>query len=352
MKYYTDGDLQKRAPAIRKSKTETERVFLQMIDAIQVLHARDLFHRDIKPQNFLCDGGNIVASDFGLSTEAGSETAFTKSSAFWGTHGYIPPEFLSGGFKHADAAGDIFMLGKTMYVVASGRDPMYLIGDDIDPAIFHVMERCCAIPKQSRYQTLAHLRQSVVSAYDVILNRGGGIGKAKQMLSAIADRLAREQKYSGTDVREFVEQLALLDESDQIKVCFELPRRFFGVISQKSVQVVLEPFLTIYERMVEDQSYSWSYAETIADNMKIVFTSPDAPPTMKAKALDLAISAAAYMNRFAAMGTCIDMITSVKEEPLGMLVANVLEAQRNTFVNGIEPTECRNDSIAKMINSF
>ena len=59
-------------------------------------------------------------TNFGLiSTEIGSETGFTRSSAYWGTHGYIPPEFLTGGFKHADAPGDVFMLGKTFYVLLS-----------------------------------------------------------------------------------------------------------------------------------------------------------------------------------------------------------------------------------------
>ena len=154
MKYYPDGDLRNLAPLLERDLLAQETLIIQLIDCIQELHARNEFHRDIKPQNFLLDGTNVVVSDFGLTTEIGSATAFTRSSVFWGTHGYIPPEFLTGGFKNADAVGDIFMLGKTIYNLLTNRDPLYLVGDDMPAPLFHVIERCCSIRKESRYQSL------------------------------------------------------------------------------------------------------------------------------------------------------------------------------------------------------
>jgi len=204
MRFYPDGDLVAHVASIKASQEAQESIFLQMIECVQQLHARDEFHRDIKPQNFLVDGDDVVVSDFGLTTEIGSDTAFTRSSAYWGTHGYIPPEFLAGGFKHADAPGDIFMLGKTIYALLTERDPLYLVGDDIPPPIFHVIERCCAISKEHRYQSLAELKQSIVAAYDVVLGRAGGLGQVKQLLSAITDRLEQKAKYRSEEVLEFV----------------------------------------------------------------------------------------------------------------------------------------------------
>lgn len=115
MRFCTDGDLLTIAHEFRVSFATQESFFLKMIDCVQELHARNEYHRDIKPQNFLREGDQLVVSDLGLSTELSSATAFTNSSVWWGTHGYIPPEFQQGGFKHADAAGDIYMLGKTFY---------------------------------------------------------------------------------------------------------------------------------------------------------------------------------------------------------------------------------------------
>lgn len=91
MKYYPDGDIGCLSTTLQSSYEIQEDCFLQMIDCVQELHSRNKFHRDIKPANFLLDGRRIVVSDFGLATEIGSNTAFTRSSMWWGTHGYIPP---------------------------------------------------------------------------------------------------------------------------------------------------------------------------------------------------------------------------------------------------------------------
>ena len=230
MRYYPEGDLASAAPKIRSSHNYLEYIILQMIDGLHELHSRGHYHRDIKPQNFLLDGSTVVVSDFGLSTEIGSETAFTRSSAFWGSHGYIPPEFLSGGFKNADATGDIFMLGKTIYAIATGRDPLYIMQGELPAPIFHVIDRCCSINKQQRYQCLADVRQSVVAAFDVILNRGGGLGRAKQLLSSIEDRLAREQRYDPLQLRDFIE---VLEDHDDLQDVGDACRR-----EQRLVEVI------------------------------------------------------------------------------------------------------------------
>jgi serine/threonine protein kinase len=345
MKHYPDGDLSTLASQLQASYEVQEQVFLQLIDCLQELHSRSEFHRDIKPQNFLREGSRIVVSDFGLTTELGSGTAFTRSSVWWGTHGYIPPEFLNGGFKHADAAGDIFMVGKTIYVLLSSREPMYLVSDGIPPPLFHIIERCCNVSKDNRYQTLADLKQSLSAAYDVLLGRAGALGKVRQVLSAIEDCLKQDQKYDAQEVSQFTEHLALLEESDQIEVCRELSGRFFSIIGQKPLAGRLPAFLAIYEKLVERQDYGWGYAETIASNMRNIFRTEDAPTGEKAHALDLAIRAAIYMNRFAAMDMCRSMVTSIRDEMLGLSIASVLLKHRDTFIASTEPSECQSSSV-------
>jgi serine/threonine protein kinase len=352
MKHYPDGDLTRRAKALKTSLQVQEGCFLRMIDCVQELHSRKEFHRDIKPQNFLVDGDQLVVSDFGLTTEVGSGTAFTSSSIWWGTHGYIPPEFLDGGFKRADAAGDIFMLGKTIYVLLTGREPMYLVEDSVPSPIFHVIERCCSVSKANRYQTLAELKQSIVAAYDVLLDRGGGLGKVKQLLLSIEDHLKQDHNYETGQVSQFIEQLALLDSNDQIRICRELSSSFFSVIKQEPLVDLLSRFLTIYEKLIETREYSWDYAEKIANNMRELFDGESVPLGEKARALDLAIRAAYYMNRFAAMTTCRSMVTSIRDESLGLRVASVLLKNHDTFISDIELSECQSESVRSALRQI
>jgi serine/threonine protein kinase len=352
MRYYADGDVSHLTTTLQSSYEMQERYFLQMIDCVQELHSRNEFHRDIKPANFLLDGHHVLVSDFGLTTEIGSDTAFTQSSAYWGTHGFIPPEFLDGGFKHADATGDVFMLGKTFYALLTGRDAMYLERQGVPPPVFHIIERCCSISKDSRYRTLADLKQSLVAAYDVLLQRLGGLGRVKQLLSFISEGLEGRGNYKKGEVSEFVEQLALLDEREQIRVCVEIPSALFSVIAQPPSLDSLPTFLGIYEKLVESRDYVWSYAETIAANMGRIFNSDAAPNSERARSLLIAIRAADYMNRFAAMDTCIAIVTSIRDENLGFHVVPILFEQRNTFVGGIEPSACHSDSVAAAIRQI
>lgn len=353
MRYYPDGDLAKNAARIRESFDLQERVFLQMIDGVQELRARNEYHRDIKPANFLMDGDQIVVSDFGLTTEIGSRTGFTRSSMYWGTQGYIPPEFMEGGFKHADAPADIFMLGKTFYAVLTGRDPTYMSRDGLPAPLFHVVQRCCNIAKADRYQTLADLKQSLVSAYDVLTGRAGGLGKVKAQLTVISERLQRDRQFDVDQVIQFVEELQLLDPADQRRVVDDLPEEFFQVIAQPQVAKALPGFLASYEIMVEAQDYSWSHAETIARAMRAICDAPDLPPTQRALALELAVRAAKYMHRFAAMDTCTSMIKHVTDNELAFEVAAVIQKYKDEmFIRNIEPSECNADPIRAALRAI
>ena len=351
MEHYEEGDLTNIIAELCDNPEKQEQIFLEMIDCVSEIHSRDQYHRDIKPQNFLLNNGSVLVSDFGLGMEIESDTGFTRSSRYWGTPGYLPPEFLShGGFKHADASGDIFMLSKSFYFLLTSRDPVYLVADDIDAPIFHVIERACTINKEHRYQTLAELKQSVVMAYDVILSRGGGLGETRQLISAINDRLEQEKKYKSSEVIEFIEKLSLLGKTDQIKICHEIEKGFYLALRQSPIIDHIPDFLSAYKVMIENEDYGWAYAETIADNMKILFTGEEVLIKQKAIALELAIDAAVRMNRFAAMDTCREMICNISDDFLGMEVASIILSNRHSFIENIEPSECNSEPIRNALN--
>lgn len=346
MKYFPDGDLTRVVDSIRSSLETQEIVFNQMIDCVAELHAQDIFHRDIKPQNFLLEEGSVVITDLGLSAEVDSSTMFTRSSMYWGTPGYLPPEFSSiGGFKNGDASGDVFMLGKTFYFLLCGRDPTYLLPDDIAGPLFAVIERCCAHPKANRYHDLAALRQSLTAAFDVLLGRAVGSALAVRTLRSIMDRLIGSNNYQPHEIRKFIEELSMLSDNDKIQTCFELSSELFPVLAQDGIQSHLPQFLASYRVMAEDGSYGWSYAETIADRMKIFFDADHVSSASKAEALRIAVIAAYRQNRFAAMDTCRAMITSVVDDELGQRIHDVIMEHPYQFVVSIEESNCPSPAI-------
>lgn len=346
MPYFQSGDLTNLALAIRADLNRQETVFNKMIDCVSELHAQNVFHRDIKPQNFLIDGESLVISDLGLCSEIDSPTAFTRSSVWWGTPGYLPPEFLTpGGFRSAASPSDIFMLGKTFYFLLSGRDPMYLLPDDVPGPLFAVIERCCAVSTANRYQSLASLRQSLTAAYDVLLGRAVGSALATRTLRSIMDRLNASHQYRPPEVQKFIEELAMLDTQDKIQLCLELPSELFPALAQQPIQGQLSQFLSAYREMAEEGTYGWSFAEVIAKHMKTFFEGADVSSADKAEALRIAIIAAYRQNRFAAMDTCRSMITSVLDDDLAQRVHDVILELPYSFIESIEESSCKATAI-------
>lgn len=349
MKYYADGDLTNLLKKIQEDLEFQESIFMEMIDCISELHSNEILHRDIKPQNFLLDGDSLVVTDFGLGVEPGSKTRFTSTTAIWGTEGYIPPEFRDGKFKEPNPSGDIYMLGKSFYTLLTGQTPQFLMEEEVHPALFHVIERACELNHNRRYQDLSELKQALHSAYNVVLGRGGHLGEVHQLLSTINDKLENEKKYESSKIKQFVSELALVDEGDQIRICNELKQPFFSIWGNEKLKHELPIFLKIYRKMVEDGQYGFGYAEVIARNMKAIFSTENIPNKIRAIALEIAIDAADRMNRFAAMDTCTDMITSVQDDELGAHIAGVIQKMNCHFLSGIETSQCKCDSVRNAI---
>lgn len=353
MRHYKDGDLTGLVSSLQDDLEQQERVFNAMIDCIAELHAMDVFHRDIKPQNFLVDEGDVVVSDFGLSTEIDSSTMFTRSTMGWGTPGYLPPEFsMKGGFKNADASSDVFMLGKTFYYLLTGRDPTYLLTDDIAKPLMVVIERCCVAHKPGRYQNLASLRQSLTSAYDVVLKRVVGSALAVRTLRSIVDRLKTSGKYRSHEVNTFIDELAMLEGEDRNQLCRDIAPEVFTVLAQESVKARHARFLTAYREMVNGGNFGWSFAETIAKNMQVFFDNEEVSAADRAEALRIAIIGAQAQHRFAAMDTCRTMIRSVVDDELAQHVHDVIIEFRETFVTDIEESSVRAGAIRSALASL
>ncbi|PKM67831.1 MAG: hypothetical protein CVU95_04065 [Firmicutes bacterium HGW-Firmicutes-2] len=94
---------------------------VQICEALQYIHNKNILHMDIKPQNILITEDNkVILIDFGIATY------IDKDEEDYITYGYSPifssPE-QEGGLKKVDERSDIYALGATMYYLFTRISP-------------------------------------------------------------------------------------------------------------------------------------------------------------------------------------------------------------------------------------
>lgn len=101
---------------------QTLDIAIDILDALDHAHARNMVHRDVKPANiFLARSGpapRAILLDFGVASvvEPGGE----NRAGFSGTYEYAAPEQLDG---YLTAQSDVYALATVMYVCLAGRHP-------------------------------------------------------------------------------------------------------------------------------------------------------------------------------------------------------------------------------------
>ncbi|XP_028635307.1 sperm motility kinase X-like [Grammomys surdaster] len=121
MEYASEGDLQDRIFQVGTlEESETQRMFSQIVCAVQCCHDHHIVHRDIKASNILIDcRGNAKLCDFGLAAKV---IPGQKLAGFCGTLPYCAPEV----FQEKEYEGfpvDIWSLGVLLLFMVSGNLP-------------------------------------------------------------------------------------------------------------------------------------------------------------------------------------------------------------------------------------
>ena len=98
----------------------------QILSALSHAHAKNIIHRDVKPQNIMIGrDGNIKVMDFGIAKMLNSESITMTDKAI-GTVNYISPEQASG--KTVGYSSDIYSVGVMLYEMTTGVLPFVADG--------------------------------------------------------------------------------------------------------------------------------------------------------------------------------------------------------------------------------
>ena len=114
------------------------RIALGVIDGLDYVHSRKVAHRDLKPQNILLCGPQLVPkiSDFGISKVI--QTIITNSATV-GTPKYAAPELLEPGSKYGYSV-DIFSLSVILFEMFSGQPAEQGLGSNVMQIMLAVVQ--------------------------------------------------------------------------------------------------------------------------------------------------------------------------------------------------------------------
>jgi serine/threonine protein kinase len=108
---------------------EVIRIGRELAEGLAAVHEKGVIHRDLKPSNVWLEaqpdepGGTprfrVKLLDFGLARDPRIDDGLTGPGALLGTPAYMSPEQVNG--LDLDARSDLFSLGSTLYLAATGR---------------------------------------------------------------------------------------------------------------------------------------------------------------------------------------------------------------------------------------
>ncbi len=129
----------------RKVKDVYDKIFNELLDAMEYFHSKQIIHRDLKPDNILItnNGNNVKIIDFGLSDA--DDYVILKQAA--GTRKYAAPEQMIPN-NTIDCRADIYSLG-------------IILRNNFPKSYQKIADKCAQHDKEKRFSSVSEIRNFI-----------------------------------------------------------------------------------------------------------------------------------------------------------------------------------------------
>ena len=200
---------------------------IEIARALGAAHARNIVHRDVKPQNVLVDEeGSGKVTDFGIARSL-DEEGLTAEGRVLGTTDYVSPEQALG--HDVNGQSDLYSLGIVLFEMLTGDVPFH--GENqVAVAMKHVREDLPDIQVR-RPEVSASLASALDRMTDKNLERR--YPDAQAVVADLEEALAIEAARSGRSTGEATAVLATLPASARKRLPLRMRRRIpiFAVVA-------------------------------------------------------------------------------------------------------------------------
>jgi formylglycine-generating enzyme required for sulfatase activity len=174
MEYEHGSDFDSWLRALKRAPTQEEldRIVAPLLDALELMHAKNFLHRDISPDNIIIrEDGTPVLLDFGAARRAVAE--MTKALTGIVKSGYSPHEQYATDGRLQGPWSDLYAFGATLYRAVTGKPPeeatLRVTDDRVPPAaeaavwiyrpgFLSAIDACLRVRPAERPQSVVQLR--------------------------------------------------------------------------------------------------------------------------------------------------------------------------------------------------
>lgn len=184
---FSKGTLEDNIAKYKGNPALALRAFLSLVNTVADLHDENIVHRDIKPANvFVRELDDLVLGDFGIVFVPDQPARLTRTNESVGPHDYMPPWGETGGrLENVDTSFDVYMLGKLLWCMVSGRlilrrewfkrpenDVTVLFRHDPHAHMINTILEKCVVERQQDCVGIHDVRAMAI-AFVSLIERGG-----------------------------------------------------------------------------------------------------------------------------------------------------------------------------------